>query len=156
MKQAGKICNTVCGKILEWEKLANRMPFANFLPANYFFLWSVVTIHAAHSPIFYPTKIFPCTVSVKVLLPNFVPYVCYLHTHHQGIYRCVYVFHLLYGIFCSILLVLWSDSCFVKTIPNFGWPLHCCSNQLDICFVKGAHTGVCIINIICTLSNIVL
>ena len=49
---------TVRGKILDWEKLvnlANRMPFANFLPASYFFLQSVVAIHAAHSLVFYPS-----------------------------------------------------------------------------------------------------
>ena len=71
---------TICGKILDWEKLANlvnRMSFANFLSANYFFLRSIVAIHVAHSrvfypsnwlglahlPILYPTKIFPCTIS---------------------------------------------------------------------------------------------
>ena len=34
--------------------LANRMPFANFLPTNHSLLQSVVAIQAAHSPIFYP------------------------------------------------------------------------------------------------------
>ena len=155
MKQAGKMCNTVRGKILKWEKLtnlANRMPFTIFLSANYFFLWSVVAIHAAN---ILPHQNFPM-YSIPESSTTKLCAILYLHTHHQGIHRCVYVFHLLYGIFCSILLVLWSDSCFVETLPNFGWPLHCCSNQLDICFVKGAHTGICIINIIYTLSNIVL
>ena len=44
-------------EILEWEKLGNlvnRMPFANFLPVNYFFLQSVVATHAPHLPICYP------------------------------------------------------------------------------------------------------
>ena len=47
---------TICGKILDREKLANlvnRMSFTNILSANYFFLQSTVTIHVAHSPVFY-------------------------------------------------------------------------------------------------------
>ena len=67
---------TVHGKNLEWERLVNLVnikPFTNSLPANYF---SVIAIHAAHSPnilpsswfrlahspIFYLVKIFPCMV----------------------------------------------------------------------------------------------
>ena len=53
----GKFWN---GKTL--ENLANRMLLANFLPSNYFFLQSVVAIHAVDLPIFYPTKFFPRTV----------------------------------------------------------------------------------------------
>ena len=34
--------------------LANRMPFTNVLLTNYFLVYTVVAIHAAHLPIFYP------------------------------------------------------------------------------------------------------
>ena len=72
--------NTIHGNILEWEKfanLANRAPFAKFLPAKYVFLFAISCNYAcssftnilpsnwfrlAHLPIYYPTKTFPCTV----------------------------------------------------------------------------------------------
>ena len=47
----------VCAKIFAWEKLvnlANRMPFLNVVPANYFLYNQLVGVHAAHSPVFYP------------------------------------------------------------------------------------------------------
>ena len=70
-----------------WEKLANlvnRMSFANFLSVSYFFLQSIVAIHVAHSPIFYPSnwlglahlptfypaKTFPCTASSYIQCNN--------------------------------------------------------------------------------------
>ena len=53
------------GKFWSEKKLANlvnEMLFANFLPANYFFLQSVVAILAAHLQIFNPAKNFPRAV----------------------------------------------------------------------------------------------
>ena len=62
------------GKIL--VNLANRMPFANVLPASYLLLLSVVAIHVAYSPIF-TLQFFQISLFAKFSYPKIFPRMVY-------------------------------------------------------------------------------
>ena len=51
-EQANRLYCTICGKILEWEKLANFANLRTFVNVYLLIL----------PPVFYPPNIFPCTV----------------------------------------------------------------------------------------------
>ena len=82
--------NTIHGKFLAWKKLANRIPLANIFPTNYFLLLSVVAIHIAHLPIFYPPIGSDQPIRQYFPLQNFPMYgIAKISNHARTIHKSI-------------------------------------------------------------------